>query len=153
MAQKVHTTLTDDLDPDVEATGTVMFALDGATYEIDLSDEHTAELRATVAPYVAAGRKVGGPRTPGAPGVRPRPAPPSAPTTGRTRAPCERGPASTTSPSTTEAGSRPRSSRSSSRPPAPSRAYGTLACEPSTNRKRHVPLALSTRTGPGVTGV
>lgn len=62
-AQKIQTTLIADLDPDVEATGTVTLALDGATYEIDLSDEHTAELRATIAPYAAAaGRKVGGPQ-------------------------------------------------------------------------------------------
>lgn len=53
MAQKIQTTLIDDLDLDGEATGTVMFALDGATYEIDLDDQYTAELRATLAPYVA----------------------------------------------------------------------------------------------------
>jgi len=53
MAQKIQTTLIDDLDSDVEATGYVVFARDGATYEIDLSDKHTAELRAAVAPYVA----------------------------------------------------------------------------------------------------
>jgi len=30
MAQKIQTTLIDDLDPELEATGTVAFALDGS---------------------------------------------------------------------------------------------------------------------------
>jgi len=33
MAQKIQTTLIDDLDPELEATGTVAFALDGSGSE------------------------------------------------------------------------------------------------------------------------
>jgi len=60
MAQKVRTLLVDDLDPQLEATETLVFGLDGASYEIDLNDEHSAQLRGTIEPYVAAARKVGG---------------------------------------------------------------------------------------------
>lgn len=56
MAQKVQVLVTDDLDGS-EAEGTVRFGLDGASYEIDLSAEHAAELREILAAYVAAGRK------------------------------------------------------------------------------------------------
>lgn len=61
MAQKVEVKLIDDLDGS-EATQTVLFALDGKSYEIDLSDDHTAELRAALAPFVGAARKVSGGR-------------------------------------------------------------------------------------------
>ena len=60
MAQKVQTFLIDDLDGS-EAEGTVLFGLDGAQYEIDLSTGHAKELRATLARYIDAGRKVTGP--------------------------------------------------------------------------------------------
>lgn len=56
MAQKVHIVLEDDLDGS-EATETVSFALDGATYEIDLNDDHAAQLREALAVYVGHGRK------------------------------------------------------------------------------------------------
>ncbi|MFE0648531.1 Lsr2 family protein [Streptomyces sp. NPDC059534] len=59
MAQKIVTLLTDDLDGS-EAAQTVLFALDGKNYEIDLTDDHAGELREVLAPYVGAGRKVGG---------------------------------------------------------------------------------------------
>ncbi len=59
MAQKMLTTLTDDLDPDHEATSTVALSLDGAFYEIDLTDEHADQLRQAVLPYIAAGRRAG----------------------------------------------------------------------------------------------
>lgn len=62
MSQKIQTILIDDLDPEVEATGTVAFALDGSTYEIDLSEEHAGELRDALAPYVGAARRIGGKR-------------------------------------------------------------------------------------------
>ncbi|GAB7005919.1 Lsr2 family protein [Nocardioides sp. AN3] len=61
MAQKVHIVLEDDLDGS-EATETVSFALDGATYEIDLNDDHAAQLREALAVYVGHGRKVSGGR-------------------------------------------------------------------------------------------
>ncbi|MFF0481073.1 Lsr2 family protein [Streptomyces sp. NPDC004435] len=63
MAQKVEILLVDDLDG-TEASQTVNFALDGKTYEIDLSDENAAKLREELAPYLGAGRKMSGGRTP-----------------------------------------------------------------------------------------
>lgn len=67
MAQKVHVLLIDDIDGSTAST-TVNFALDGARYEIDLNETHAAELRAALAPWIKAGRKVtsrsvGRPRT------------------------------------------------------------------------------------------
>lgn len=43
---------------------TVLFSLDGTAYEIDLTDENAAALRAAVAPYVAAARSVSTRSTP-----------------------------------------------------------------------------------------
>ena len=58
MAQKVQVLLVDDLDGG-EATETVSFALDGTSYEIDLSAKNADELRDAVAKYVGAARKAG----------------------------------------------------------------------------------------------
>lgn len=63
MAQKVSVVLTDDLNPDEEATQTVSFSLDGTNYEIDLSDDHAVQMREALALYVGAARRVGGSRT------------------------------------------------------------------------------------------
>ena len=52
MAQKVRTLFIDDIDGS-EAEGTVGFGLDGAHYEIDLSQVHARELRAILARYAA----------------------------------------------------------------------------------------------------
>lgn len=63
MAQKTVVQLVDDLDGSALADGqgkTVMFALEGVSYEIDLSQAHSDELTDALAPYVAAGRKVSG---------------------------------------------------------------------------------------------
>ena len=57
MAQRVEVVLIDDIDGG-KAAETVTFALDGVTYEIDLSDKNAAKLRDVFAPYVAAGSKV-----------------------------------------------------------------------------------------------
>ena len=57
MAQKVQTFFIDDFDGS-EAEGTVLFGLDGTQYEIDLNTSHAKELRATLARYIDAGRKV-----------------------------------------------------------------------------------------------
>jgi len=57
MAQQVHTQFIDDLDG-AEAAGTVSFALDGASYEIDLSSAHSSELHATLDQYIAHARRV-----------------------------------------------------------------------------------------------
>lgn len=63
MAQKVHIVLVDDID-DSEASETVTFGLDGVNYEIDLNDEHAAQLRDALAPFVGHARKAGGTRRP-----------------------------------------------------------------------------------------
>ncbi|WP_028660300.1 histone-like nucleoid-structuring protein Lsr2 [Nocardioides insulae] len=57
MAQKVHIVLEDDLDGS-EATETITFALDGASYEIDLNDENAAKLRDAFAVYAGHARKI-----------------------------------------------------------------------------------------------
>jgi hypothetical protein len=61
MAQKVHIVLEDDLDGS-DATQTVTFGLDGASYEIDLNDKNAAALRDALAKYVGHGRKITGTR-------------------------------------------------------------------------------------------
>lgn len=58
MAQRVNIELVDDLDGK-QADQTVSFGLDGTTYEIDLSDKNAAQLRDSLAAYIAAGRRVG----------------------------------------------------------------------------------------------
>lgn len=60
----IRTTLVDDLDLDSDAARTVRFGLGGKDWlDIDLSEEHAAELEEMLAPYVAAARKVGAPPT------------------------------------------------------------------------------------------
>jgi hypothetical protein len=60
MAQRLQVLLVCDIhDDDTPGTSTVSFALDGATYEIDLCDQHAAAMREDFAPYVAAGRRSG----------------------------------------------------------------------------------------------
>ncbi len=57
MATQTTITLIDDIDGS-EAVETVEFALDGASYEIDLSEKNAKTLRDAVANYVAHGRHV-----------------------------------------------------------------------------------------------
>ena len=59
MAQKVQVLLVDDLDG-VEADETVTFALDGKTYEIDLTTANADKLRGLLEPYTMGGRRTGG---------------------------------------------------------------------------------------------
>jgi hypothetical protein len=59
MAQKVQVVLIDDLDGG-EANETVTFGLDGATYEIDLSERNAAQLRDALATWVGNARRVSG---------------------------------------------------------------------------------------------
>lgn len=59
MAQKVQVLLVDDIDGGT-ADETVSFALDGVTYEIDLTSEHAAQLRDAFAQWVGHARRVGG---------------------------------------------------------------------------------------------
>jgi hypothetical protein len=58
MARRTIQVLTDDLDGG-EADETVKFGLDGTQYEIDLSKKNAGKIRDALAPYLAAGRKVG----------------------------------------------------------------------------------------------
>ena len=59
MAQKIQVLLVDDLDGS-KADESVTFALDGVTYEIDLTSEHAAQLREDFAKWIGAARKVSG---------------------------------------------------------------------------------------------
>ncbi len=61
MAQKVMVTLVDDLDGS-EAEETVEFGLDGAFYEIDLSEDNAERLRDALSEYVEHARRQAGAR-------------------------------------------------------------------------------------------
>ena len=56
MAQRVVTELIDDIDGKA-ADETVSFALDGWTYEIDLTATHAEDLRRALTPYANAGHR------------------------------------------------------------------------------------------------
>lgn len=61
MAHRTLIQLVDDLDGTPIAPGegeTVSFALDGAAYEIDLSQENAAELRRALSEYISASRRL-----------------------------------------------------------------------------------------------
>jgi hypothetical protein len=61
--QRVITELVDDTDGTIIAEGqgrTVSFAFDGVTYEIDLTNDNAGKLESALAPWVTAGRRVGG---------------------------------------------------------------------------------------------
>ena len=61
MAQKVLVQLVDDLTGVAsDDISTVLFGLDGANYEIDLTEENAERLRTTLADYVGAARRTGG---------------------------------------------------------------------------------------------
>ncbi len=57
MAQRTIVQLVDDVDGG-EAAQTVKFGLDGALYEIDLSEDNAKKLREALADFVANGRKL-----------------------------------------------------------------------------------------------
>lgn len=61
MAKRIVVELIDDTDAS-RAAETVSFALDGVSYEIDLSEENAAALRSALAPWVESGRRAGGAR-------------------------------------------------------------------------------------------
>lgn len=61
MARKVQYLLVDDLDGG-EADETVSFALDGTSYEIDLSKKNAKALRDSLSTYVSSARRSGGRR-------------------------------------------------------------------------------------------
>jgi len=61
MAQKVLVQLVDDLDgASSQDVATVLFGLDGVTYEIDLSDTNAEKLRENLAEFVDSARRTGG---------------------------------------------------------------------------------------------
>ncbi|MGH3472808.1 MAG: histone-like nucleoid-structuring protein Lsr2 [Nocardioidaceae bacterium] len=59
MAQRVNIVLVDDLDG-TTADETVMFGLDGTSYEIDLSAKNAGKLRDALAKYLGSARRVSG---------------------------------------------------------------------------------------------
>jgi len=60
MAQRIQVLLVCDMhDDETPGTETVTFGLDGASYEIDLCEQHGGQLRERMAPYVGAGRRIG----------------------------------------------------------------------------------------------
>lgn len=65
MAKHTTVTLVDDLDGG-DADEQVQFAVDGKSYEIDLSTKNAERLREGLAPYVSAARRAGGRTAPAA---------------------------------------------------------------------------------------
>lgn len=61
VAQKVQVLLVDDVTGG-DAAETVSFALDGVSYEIDLSEENATELREALTEWIDHARRVGGRR-------------------------------------------------------------------------------------------
>lgn len=61
MAKKTTVTLVDDLDGS-QAEEQVTFAVDGRSYEIDLSKANSTRLRDALAPFISAARRAGGRR-------------------------------------------------------------------------------------------
>lgn len=58
MAQRTQVVLVDDVDGGT-ADVTVTFALDGTSYEIDLSNANAENFRAAVAPWIGHARRLG----------------------------------------------------------------------------------------------
>jgi hypothetical protein len=59
VAKQTTVSFVDDLDGS-KASGTVEFALDGRSYEIDLSDSNADSLRNALEPFINAARKASG---------------------------------------------------------------------------------------------
>jgi hypothetical protein len=60
MAQRFQVLVVCDLHADeTPGTETVSFTVDGASYELDVCDQHASEVRNAFAPYVGAGRRIG----------------------------------------------------------------------------------------------
>jgi Lsr2 len=62
MAQRTQVVLIDDIDgKEITAGGqSVSFSLNGATWELDLSEKNAKRLADALQPFIEAGRKVGG---------------------------------------------------------------------------------------------
>ncbi|MBY8855761.1 Lsr2 family protein [Nocardia sp. CA2R105] len=65
MAKKVTVSLIDDVDGESIADETIEFAIDGVSYEIDLSTTNAAKLRDGLETWVASARRVSGRRRSG----------------------------------------------------------------------------------------
>jgi hypothetical protein len=72
VAKQTTVTLVDDLDGS-QADEQVEFAVDGKSYEIDLSSANSARLREALAPFVSAARRAGGRRRSATPTPAARP--------------------------------------------------------------------------------
>ncbi|MCP2278279.1 MULTISPECIES: histone-like nucleoid-structuring protein Lsr2 [Nocardia] len=62
MAKKVTVSLIDDVDGESIADETIEFAIDGVSYEIDLSSANAAKLRDGLEQWVSSARRVSGRR-------------------------------------------------------------------------------------------
>lgn len=69
MVQKTQVVLIDDIDGS-EGDETVTFALDGVSYEIDLSAAHAAELRESLSQWIGHGRRTAAKATSRSTGAR-----------------------------------------------------------------------------------
>jgi len=72
VAKQTTVTLVDDLDGS-EADEQIEFAVDGRSYEIDLSAANVARLRDALSPFVSAARRTGGRRSSGGSAAASRP--------------------------------------------------------------------------------
>ncbi|QKE83243.1 Lsr2 family protein [Arthrobacter sp. NEB 688] len=63
MAKKVQVLLVDDVDKESPADETVTFALDGVSYEIDLTSENASKLRDALAVWIGHAERTGGRRS------------------------------------------------------------------------------------------
>jgi hypothetical protein len=58
LATRIERVVVDDLDASTDGIGTYRFALEGVEYEIDLSETNLQRLRAALAPFISAGRRL-----------------------------------------------------------------------------------------------
>jgi hypothetical protein len=75
VAEKITIERYSDLQRDLPADETVAFGLDGAEYEIDLTEEEAARLRDGIAEFTDAARRMGGKRRRGLAQAKAVPAP------------------------------------------------------------------------------
>lgn len=66
MAKKVTVALVDDIDDTKKADETVVFEIDGVTYEIDLTNKHATKLRGELSDWIKHARRTRGRKRPGA---------------------------------------------------------------------------------------